>query len=73
MGPFQYRHLGTLAYLGNTAVGELPWGYKMIGGLWAQYLWRSVYWSKQVSMRTRIYLSIDWTKRAVFGRDISTV
>ncbi|KAI9250930.1 pyridine nucleotide-disulfide oxidoreductase-domain-containing protein [Phascolomyces articulosus] len=71
--PFQYRHLGSLAYLGNTAVGEFGWGYKMIGGLYAQYLWRSVYWSNQVSLRTRINLSIDWTKGALFGRDITTV
>jgi NADH dehydrogenase len=45
----------------------------MIGGLWALYLWRSVYWSEQVSMRTRLNLSIDWTKCAIWGRDISTV
>lgn len=73
MGPFRYNHLGTLAYLGNTAVGDFKWGYKVIGGLWALYLWRSVYWSEQVSMRTRMNLSIDWSKCAVWGRDISTV
>ncbi|CDS02735.1 hypothetical protein LRAMOSA00139 [Lichtheimia ramosa] len=73
VGPFRYRNLGALAYLGNTAVGEFGWGYKMVGGLWAMYLWRSVYWSKQVSMRTRMNLSIDWSKAALFGRDISTV
>ncbi|KAI7859676.1 pyridine nucleotide-disulfide oxidoreductase-domain-containing protein [Circinella umbellata] len=71
--PFQYNHFGSLAYLGNTAVGEFGPGYKMIGGLYAQYLWRSVYWSKQVSLRTRINLSIDWTRGALFGRDITTV
>ncbi|KAI9274556.1 pyridine nucleotide-disulfide oxidoreductase-domain-containing protein [Phascolomyces articulosus] len=71
--PFIYRHLGTLAYLGNTAVGEFSWGYKMIGGLYSMYLWRSVYWSEQVSTRTRMNLSLDWTKRALFGRDISIV
>ncbi|OBZ90278.1 External alternative NAD(P)H-ubiquinone oxidoreductase B1, mitochondrial [Choanephora cucurbitarum] len=73
VGVFRYNHLGTLAYLGNTAVGDFKWGYQMIGGLWALYLWRSVYWSEQVSMRTRMNLSIDWTKRALWGRDISTV
>lgn len=71
--PFRYNHLGTLAYLGNTAVGDFKWGYQMVGGLWALYLWRSVYWSEQVSMRTRMNLSIDWTKCAIWGRDISTV
>ncbi|KAI9277590.1 hypothetical protein BY458DRAFT_504523 [Sporodiniella umbellata] len=71
--PFKYNHLGALAYLGNTAVGDFKWGYQMIGGLWALYLWRSVYWSEQVSMRTRMNLSIDWTKCAIWGRDISIV
>ncbi|KAL0093385.1 hypothetical protein F4703DRAFT_1907875 [Phycomyces blakesleeanus] len=73
VGPFHYSHMGALAYLGNTAVGEFNKGFKMIGGLWALYLWRSVYWSEQVSARTRVNLSIDWTKRAIWGRDISTV
>ncbi|KAI8327727.1 hypothetical protein BC941DRAFT_364392 [Chlamydoabsidia padenii] len=77
MNPFDYHHLGTLAYLGNTAVGEfntgIPGGFKMLGGLWALYLWRSVYWSEQVSLRTRLNLSIDWSKTALFGRDISSV
>ncbi|KAI7892974.1 pyridine nucleotide-disulfide oxidoreductase-domain-containing protein [Mucor mucedo] len=73
VGPFRYSHLGTLAYLGNTAVGDFKWGYQMVGGLWALYLWRSVYWSEQVSMRTRLNLSIDWTKCAIWGRDIATV
>lgn len=75
--PFDYHHLGTLAYLGNTAVGEFntgtPGGFKMLGGLWALYLWRSIYWSEQVSLRTRLNLSIDWSKTALFGRDISSV
>lgn len=73
VGPFHYHHLGTLAYLGNTAVGDFKWGYQMIGGLWALYLWRSIYWSEQVSMRTRINLSLDWSKCAIWGRDISQV
>ncbi|KAF7725711.1 hypothetical protein EC973_009428 [Apophysomyces ossiformis] len=73
VGPFHYRHFGTLAYLGNTAVGEFSKGYKMVGGLWALYLWRSVYWSEQVSMRTRMNLSLDWSKRALWGRDLSSV
>ncbi|GAA5810668.1 hypothetical protein MFLAVUS_004094 [Mucor flavus] len=73
VGPFRYSHLGTLAYLGNTAVGDFKWGYQMIGGLWALYLWRSIYWSEQVSMRTRLNLSLDWSKCAIWGRDISTV
>lgn len=35
--------------------------------------WRSVYWSEQVSIRTRVLLMIDWVKRGIFGRDLSRV
>lgn len=41
------------------------------GGLGAEYLWRSVYFSEQVSLRTQMLLMMDWSKRSVFGRDIS--
>jgi NADH dehydrogenase len=69
---FEYRHMGSLAYIGNAAVfdfggssyGNLGFG----GGLLAVYLWRSIYFAQSVSLRTRILLAMDWTKRALFGR-----
>lgn len=36
-------------------------------------LWRGVYWSEQVSLRTRVLLMLDWVKRGIFGRDLSRV
>ena len=36
-----------------------------LDGLAAMYAWRSVYWSEQVSMRTRALLMIDWVVRCV--------
>ncbi len=68
--PFRYNHLGSLAYLGNSAVGDLPGGYSFTGGLMAMYMWRSVYWSEQVSFRTRALIAVDWFKRAIWGRDL---
>jgi len=68
--PFNYRHLGSLAYIGNSAVFDLS-GYSFAGGLIAMYAWRSIYWSEQVSFRTRLLLMLDWVKRGVFGRDLS--
>lgn len=64
---FQYKHLGSLAYIGNAAVFDfdrLNWS----GGLLAVYLWRSVYFAESVSFRTRVMLAMDWAKRALFGR-----
>jgi len=63
-GPFRYTHLGSLAYIGNAAVFDLG-NLSFMGGLIAMYAWRSVYWSEQVSARTRALLMIDWIIRYV--------
>ena len=42
-----------------------------IWGRFAFLLWRSVYITKQVSMRNRILILFDWLKTRVFGRDVS--
>ncbi|KAL1962909.1 hypothetical protein VTN77DRAFT_9087 [Rasamsonia byssochlamydoides] len=66
---FKYKHLGSLAYVGNAAIFDFP-VLNFSGGLLAVYLWRSIYFSQSVSLRTRILLAMDWTKRALFGRDL---
>ncbi|KAH0560005.1 hypothetical protein GP486_003477 [Trichoglossum hirsutum] len=66
---FEYRHLGNLAYVGNAAVFDLD-GMSFRGGLLAVYLWRGVYFAQSVSLRTRILMAMDWSKRALFGRDL---
>lgn len=69
--PFRYRHLGQFAPLGGeTTAAELPGDWVSIGRS-TQWLWYSVYASKQVSWRTRALVIFDWTKRFVFGRDSS--
>lgn len=67
--PFSYRHMGSLAYIGNAAVFDFG-GLNFGGGLLAVYLWRGVYFAQSVSLRTRVLLAMDWTKRALFGRDM---
>lgn len=49
-------------YIGNAAVFDLG-KVSFMGGLAAMYAWRSVYWSEQVSSRTRALLMIDWVVR----------
>jgi NADH:ubiquinone reductase (non-electrogenic) len=69
---FQYHHLGTLAYVGrNSAIADhLPGGAKSSG--WAtNFFWKSAYLSKLFSFRNRVLVAFDWTKKTVFGRDIS--
>lgn len=67
---FEYHHLGSLAYIGNSAVFDLGGGWSFAGGLWAVYAWRSVYFAQSVSFRTRCLLAMDWAKRTLFGRDL---
>ncbi|KAJ6259290.1 hypothetical protein Dda_6189 [Drechslerella dactyloides] len=67
---FEYRHLGSLAYVGNAAVFDIGGGLSFAGGIAAVYLWRSAYFAQSVSLRTRFLLFMDWAKRALFGRDM---
>ncbi|KAF9905779.1 hypothetical protein EC991_001317 [Linnemannia zychae] len=68
---FNYKHLGSLAYIGGGGAA-LDMGQGLVyGGIGSEYLWRSVYFGEQVSVRTRLLLMMDWSKRAIFGRDIS--
>lgn len=67
---FSYRHMGSLAYIGNAAIFDFGPGWNFGGGLVAVYLWRSIYFAQSVSLRTRCLLAMDWSKRALFGRDM---
>ncbi|KAJ2830047.1 hypothetical protein IWW50_000513, partial [Coemansia erecta] len=72
LAPFTYHHRGTLAYLGRAAAADFGEGKAYKGSnLAAMYMWRSVYWSQQVSLRTRFVLMMDWVKELLFGRDLS--
>ncbi|KAL4885305.1 hypothetical protein BJY04DRAFT_145686 [Aspergillus karnatakaensis] len=66
---FDYKHLGSLAYISNAAIFDFN-GLNFGGGVLAMYLWRSVYFAQSVSLRTRVMLAMDWAKRALFGRDL---
>jgi len=68
--PFKYTHLGSLAYIGNAAVFDFG-NKSFMGGLAAMYAWRVIYWSEQVSMRTRALIMFDWIIRGIWGRDLS--
>ncbi|KAL0301992.1 UNVERIFIED_CONTAM: External alternative NAD(P)H-ubiquinone oxidoreductase B1, mitochondrial [Sesamum radiatum] len=71
--PFRYRHLGQFAPLGGEqAAAELPGDWVSMGRS-TQWLWYSVYASKQVSWRTRLLVMGDWSRRYIFGRDSSRI
>jgi NADH:ubiquinone reductase (non-electrogenic) len=68
--PFQYRHLGMLAYIGsNKALADLE---TFKGRGFATWLfWRSAYLSRIVSVKNKVLVLFDWIKAQFFGRDIS--
>lgn len=71
--PFRYRHLGQFAPLGGEqTAAQLPGDWVSIGQS-TQWLWYSIYASKQVSWRTRALVVSDWMRRFIFGRDSSSL
>ncbi|GAB4859539.1 External alternative NAD(P)H-ubiquinone oxidoreductase B1, mitochondrial [Ancistrocladus abbreviatus] len=71
--PFRYKHFGQFAPLGGEqAAAELPGDWVSMGHS-TQWLWYSVYASKQVSWRTRLLVVADWMRRFIHGRDSSGI
>ncbi|KAL7216094.1 hypothetical protein ACSBR1_028104 [Camellia fascicularis] len=71
--PFRYKHFGQFAPLGGEqTAAQLPGDWVSIGQS-TQWLWYSVYASKQVSWRTRALVVSDWGRRFIFGRDSSRI
>jgi len=67
--PFEYNPVGSLAALGcRTAVAKV-FGIK-VAGLFAWWLFRTVYLMKMPSWSRRIRIVMDWTTDLFFKRDI---
>ncbi|KAJ5578186.1 External alternative NADH-ubiquinone oxidoreductase [Penicillium hispanicum] len=74
IGPFQYSHQGSLAYIGKErAVADISWlsGNIASGGTLTYLFWRSAYLSMCFSNRNRVLVAVDWIKARLFGRDVS--
>ncbi|WPG99449.1 Hypothetical protein R9X50_00226300 [Acrodontium crateriforme] len=74
MGPFEYSHQGSLAYIGSEkAVADISWltGNLATGGQLTYFFWRSAYLSMCFSTRNRVLVFVDWMKTKIFGRDVS--
>ena len=74
IGPFEYSHQGSLAYIGSErAVADISWlsGNFASGGTLTYLFWRSAYLSMCFSTRNRILVVVDWLKAKMFGRDVS--
>jgi NADH dehydrogenase len=69
--PFRYSHFGSLAYIGgDVAAIDFGKGFSMGGSMLTLWLWKSVYLSKQVTLKQRIDLGFDWLRTKIWGRDV---
>ncbi|KAI9296461.1 NADH dehydrogenase [Neoconidiobolus thromboides FSU 785] len=72
--PFHYTHNGSLAYIGSEkAIADIPFMNINfpIGGAMTYLFWKSAYLSNLFSIRNAALVSLDWTKKFLYGRDIS--
>ena len=77
---FQYKHMGSLAYVGGeSAVLDFTDSkpllnllqLKPLSGRGAGYLWKSFYFTEMFTGRTKTLLAFDWIRMQIYGRDIS--
>lgn len=69
-GPFAYRHMGMMVYIGdNRALADL--GNWQGRGFTTWLLWRSAYLTRLVSLKNKFKVALDWLGTMLFGRDIS--
>jgi NADH dehydrogenase/NADH:ubiquinone reductase (non-electrogenic) len=80
MVPFRYQHFGSMASVGQWKgvfdspsfdVGDSHYQAPPVQGFLAFVLWRSAYWTKQVSLVNKMLIPMYWFKSMLFGRDIS--
>ena len=74
IGPFEYSHQGSLAYIGREkAVADISWlsGNLASGGTMTYLFWKSAYLNMCFSTRNRVLVCVDWLKATLFGRDVS--
>ena len=84
IGPFEYSHQGSLAYIGSEkAVADVSFfggkgkgwlggvGDIASGGTMTYLFWKSAYLNMCFSTRNKVLVVVDWTKAKMFGRDVS--
>lgn len=74
-GPFEYKHLGSMASLGQgEALVELKQPSKIdFKGIRAFLIWRSAYFTMLGSIRSRLYVVVNWFGSRIFGRDVTYI
>ncbi|KAG5465861.1 hypothetical protein CUR178_00576 [Leishmania enriettii] len=73
--PFVYRSLGSMASIGNSsAIVSLGEKFKFdLSGYAALWVWKSAYLTILGSIRSKLYVVVNWAGSRIFGRDITYI
>ncbi|KAG5490694.1 hypothetical protein JKF63_00816 [Porcisia hertigi] len=73
--PFVYRSLGSMASIGNrSAIVSLGQKFKIdVNGYMALWVWKSAYLTILGSIRSKLYVIVNWAGSQIFGRDITYI
>lgn len=73
--PFVYRSLGSMASIGNrSAIVSLGEKFKFdVNGYAALWVWKSAYLTILGSIRSKLYVIVNWAGSQIFGRDITYI
>ncbi|CAD2213134.1 NADH dehydrogenase [Angomonas deanei] len=76
--PFEYKSAGSMVSIGDAgAVIQLPTPKKSknidIMGMKALFLWKSAYVTILGSLRSKLYVIVNWCGSKIFGRDITFI
>ncbi len=72
ISPFQFGGLGQLAVVGRHCGVAKIMGWKS-SGLFAWFLWRSIYLMKLPGLRCKVRVGLDWLLDAIFPHDITKI
>lgn len=73
--PFRYKSLGSMVTIGDaSAIVSIGNRYKVdLNGLKALWFWKSAYLTVLGSLRSKLYVSVNWVGSKIFGRDITYI
>ncbi|EPY34774.1 NADH dehydrogenase [Strigomonas culicis] len=75
--PFEYKSLGSMVTIGDkSAIVQFGDGKKKgfdLQGLMALWFWKSAYLTILGSLRSKLYVAVNWSGSKIFGRDITYI
>lgn len=71
--PFRYRHLGSMTTIGGFKGVADTFTTGPIKGFTAFLMWRAAYFTMIGTLRSRMYMAVNWLGSFVWGRDFTFI